>query len=225
MDKLIVALDAETRAEAISLALALRHFAGWMKIGLQLFTFEGPDVVRAVRDTGARVFLDLKLHDIPSTVGAAVASAARLDVEMLTFHLLGGTEMIRAAIAAAPSSLLLLGVTVLTSADAATLRGVGIDDDLSRQAGRLAKLGIDNGVRGLVASAHELPLLRQLCGRDVKLIVPGIRAGRDVQDQKRTMTARDALAAGADYLVIGRPVTRAPDPAAAAQKLLEEMES
>lgn len=224
-DRLIVALDVGTRAEAISLALTLAPFAGWMKIGLQLFTAEGPDLVRALCGTGANVFLDLKLHDIPNTVARAVESAANLEVGMLTLHLMGGGEMICAAVEAAPSSLLLLGVTVLTSANDETLRAIGVEDKVSQQAARLAKLGSENGIRGLVASAHEIGAIRQAIAHDVKLVVPGIRTGDSrADDQRRTMTPADAIAAGADYLVIGRPITSAPDPAAAAQKILEELE-
>jgi orotidine-5'-phosphate decarboxylase len=225
-DKLIVALDVETRAEAISLALDLAPFAQWMKIGLQLFTAEGPDAVRAVRETGANIFLDLKLHDIPNTVARAVESAAQLDVGMLTLHLMGGREMIRAAAKASPASLLLLGVTVLTSAKSETLRATGIDSDMPHQVTRLAKLGHENGIRGFVTSAHEVVAIRQSLGPDVKLVVPGVRPlGSTAADQKRTMTPAEAIAAGADYLVIGRPITGATHPAAAAQKILEELET
>ncbi len=225
-DKLIVALDVGTRAEAISLSIDLVPFAGWMKIGLQLFTAEGPDVVRAVRETGANVFLDLKLHDIPNTVARAVESAAQLDVRMLTLHLIGGPEMILAANEAAPTSLLLLGVTVLTSANDETLRRTGINSDIPHQVIRLAKLGSENGVRGLVISAHEVAAIRERLGPEVKLVVPGIRpCGSEPNDQKRTMTPAEAIAAGADYLVVGRPITGARNPAAAAQKVLEELES
>jgi orotidine-5'-phosphate decarboxylase len=225
-DRLIVALDVETRAEAISLALELSPFASWMKIGLQLFTAEGPDLVRAVRETGANVFLDLKLHDIPNTVARAVESAARLEVKMLTLHLLGGSEMVRAAVETAPPSLLLLGVTVLTSADHETLGAAGIDDDIPRQVARLAKLGHDNGIGGLVASAHEIKVIRETAGPEIKLVVPGIRpSGVRRHDQKRTMTPREAIVAGADYLVIGRPITGASNPAEATQKILEEIEN
>jgi orotidine-5'-phosphate decarboxylase len=224
--KLIVALDVGTRAEAVSLARTLAPFASWMKIGLQLFTSEGPDVVPAVRETGTNIFLDLKLHDIPITVARAVESAAKLDVGMLTLHLLGGSEMIRAAVHAAPPSLLLLGITVLTSANNETLRVAGIDNDISRQAARLAQLGKKNGIGGLVTAGHEIAAIRNTVGADMKLIVPGIRQ-RDSEpnDQKRTMTPAEAIAAGADYLVIGRPITAASDPAAAAQKVLEELEN
>ena len=225
-DRLIVALDVGTWSEAISLARALAPFASWMKIGLQLFTAEGPDLIRAVRETGAKAFLDLKLHDIPNTVAHAVESAAKLEVDMLTLHLVGGREMIRAAVNAAPASLVLLGVTVLTSANNETLRDTGIGDDVIQQAIRLAKLGCENGIGGLVTSAHEIAPIRKTVGEDVTLVVPGIRrGGSPPSDQKRTMTPAEAIAAGADYLVVGRPITAASDPAAAAQQILEELET
>ena len=225
-DRLIIALDVGTRAEGISLALTLAPFAGWMKIGLQLFTAEGPDLVRAIRETGASVFLDLKLHDIPNTVARAVQSVAKLDVQMLTLHLSGGAEMVRAAVAAAPENLLLLGVTVLTSANSETLREIGMVADVSRQVVRLAEIGADCGVGGLVASAHEIGALRKAVGENLKLVIPGIRPrGSEEKDQKRVMTPAEAIAAGADFLAIGRPITAAPDPIIAARKILEEIES
>ena len=225
-DRLIIALDVGSRAEAISLALTLAPFAGWMKIGLQLFTAEGPDLVRAIRETGTNVFLDLKLHDIPNTVARAVDSVAGLNVQMLSLHLSGGDEMLRAAVAAAPENLLLLGVTVLTSVNSETLREIGIAEDVSQQVIRLAKIGADCGIGGIVASAQEIGALRKTVGQNVKLVIPGIRPrGSDEHDQKRIMTPADAIAAGADYLVIGRPITAAPDPVIAATKILEEMES
>jgi orotidine-5'-phosphate decarboxylase len=225
-DRLIIALDVGTRAEAISLALTLARFAAWMKIGLQLFTAEGPDLVRAIRETGSKVFLDLKLNDIPNTVARAVESAAELDVQMLTLHLSGGSEVIRAAVSVAPDTLLLLGVTVLTSANGATLRETGITDGVSQQVVRLAKIGADCGIGGIVASAREIGALRKEIDRNVKLVIPGIRPpGSDEHDQKRTMTPAQAVAAGADYLVVGRPVTAAPDPIVAAKQILEEIES
>jgi orotidine-5'-phosphate decarboxylase len=225
-DRLIVALDVGTRAEGISLALTLAPFAGWMKIGLQLFTAEGPDLVRAIRETGARVFLDLKLHDIPNTVARAVQSVAKLDVQMLTLHLSGGSEMVRAAVAAAPENLLLLGVTVLTSANSETLREIGMVDDVSRQVVRLAEIGVNCGIGGLVASALEIGALRKTVGKSLKLVTPGIRLrGSEEHDQKRIMTPAQAIAAGADYLVIGRPITAAADPTVAVRTILEEIES
>jgi orotidine-5'-phosphate decarboxylase len=225
-DRLIVALDVGSRAEAISLALTLAPFAGWMKIGLQLFAAEGPDLVRAIRETGAHVFLDLKLHDIPNTVARAVESVAGLDAQMLSLHLTGGGEMVRAAVAAAPENLLLLGVTVLTSADSETLREIGMVEDISRQVVRLAGIGAACGIGGIVASAQEIGGLRKALGQNLKLVIPGIRLrGSEEQDQKRIMTPAEAINAGADYLVIGRPITAAPDPAIAATKILEEIES
>ncbi|PYI44658.1 MAG: orotidine-5'-phosphate decarboxylase [Verrucomicrobia bacterium] len=225
-DRLIIALDVGTRAEGISLALTLAPFAGWMKIGLQLFTAEGPDLVRAIRETGAHVFLDLKLHDIPNTVARAVQSVAKMDVQMLTLHLSGGAEMVRAAVAAAPENLLLLGVTVLTSTNSETLREIGMAEDVSRQVVRLAEIGVDCGIGGLVASAQEIGALRKAVGESLKLVVPGIRPRRSEEhDQKRIMTPTEAVAAGADYLVIGRPITGAHDPTIAARKILEEIET
>jgi orotidine-5'-phosphate decarboxylase len=225
-DRLIVALDVGTRAEAISLALTLRPFAGWMKIGFQLFAAEGPDLVRAIRETGVNVFLDLKLHDIPNTVARAVESVATLDVQMLTLHLSGGREMVRAAVGAAPGDLLLLGVTVLTSINSGTLREIGMAEDVSQQVVRLTRIGADCGIGGIVASAHEIAPLRKVVGQKLKLVIPGIRPrGSDQFDQKRTTAPGDAIAAGANYLVIGRPITAAADPAAAAQNILEEIEN
>lgn len=224
-ERLIIALDVSTADEALALTRQLQPFAGTMKIGLQLFTAEGPALVRAIRAEGIDVFLDLKLLDIPNTVAQAVRSAARLDVQMLTFHLSGGREMIAAAMAAAPSESLLLGVTVLTSANEQTLRDVGIPEAVPRQVNRLASLGVECGVRRLVASALELKGLREVCGSEVELIVPGIRPhDATADDQKRTMTPREALAAGADYLVMGRPITAAADPVRAARKIIEDLE-
>ena len=209
-DRLIIALDVGTRAEGISLALTLAPFASWMKIGLQLFTAEGPDLVRAIRETGASVFLDFKLHDIPNTVARAVESIAELDVQMLTLHLSGGAKMVQAAVAAAPANLLLLGVTVLTSAGSETLREIGIVENVSKQVVRLAEIGA----------------LRKTVGKGLKLVIPGIRPrGSEEHDQKRITTPAEAIAAGADFLVIGRPITSAPDPTIAARKILEEIES
>src|SRR5438477_9416788 len=192
-----------------------------MKIGLQLFTAEGPDLVRAIRETGAKVFLDLKLHDIPNTVARAVESAAALEVQMLTLHLCGGSDMIRSAVSVAPDNLLLLGVTVLTSASDETLREIGVTDDVSQQVVRLAEIGAECGIGGVVASAQEIAALRQAIDWSVKLVIPGIRpAGNEEHDQKRTTTPAEAITDGADYLVVGRPITTAPDPTIAARQIL-----
>src|SRR5438477_11140991 len=174
-DRLIIALDVGTRAEGISLALTLAPFAGWMKIGLQLFAAEGIDLVRAIRETGTNVFLDLKLHDIPNTVARAVDSVAGLNVQMLSLHLSGGDEMLRAAVAAAPENLLLLGVTVLTSVNSETLREIGMLEDVLRQVVRLAEIGADCGIGGIVASAREIAALREAVGESLQLATRRIR--------------------------------------------------
>jgi orotidine-5'-phosphate decarboxylase len=167
-EKIIVALDVATKAQALGLVEQLREQISFFKIGLQLYTAEGPEIVRAVLATGAKVFLDLKLHDIPNTVARAVESAANLGVQMLTIHLSGGMEMIRAAVAARQEKMSILGVTVLTSADEETLREIGIADKIDNHVLRLAKLGVENGIDGLVAGPREIRLLRKefdLAGR------------------------------------------------------------
>ncbi len=222
--RIIVALDLPTRDAALALARELSPHPGLFKIGLQLFIAAGPDIVREVRDLGSRVFLDLKLHDIPNTVGRAVESASSLGAEMLTIHLSGGSAMIAAAVAAAPAELLLLGVTVLTSSDAGTLRETGVSAPVEDQVASLAQLGVNAGLRGLVASPHELRKLRAAQGDKVQIVTPGIRpAGADANDQKRAMTPAEALAAGADYLVIGRPITAAPHPREALERIVADV--
>jgi orotidine-5'-phosphate decarboxylase len=224
-DKIIAALDVATKKEALDLVEQLRGDISCFKVGLQLYTAEGLEIVRAIRATGAHVFLDLKLHDIPNTVAKAVRSAAGLGVQMLTIHLCGGSEMIRAAISAKPQELSLLGVTVLTSADEQTLRQIGIADKIEDHVLRLAKLGVEAGIDGLVASPHELKMLRHQFGTKIKLVVPGIRPSwSDAGDQKRVMTPRQAMEAGADYLVIGRPIIADPRPSEAVNKILSELE-
>jgi len=223
-NKIIVALDVATKKEALDLVEQLRGDISCFKVGLQLYTAEGPEIVRAIRATGANVFLDLKLHDIPNTVAKAVESAAKLGAQMLTIHLCGGSEMIRAAVSAKPRELSLLGVTVLTSADEQTLRQVGIPDKIENHALRLAKLGVEGGIDGLVASPHELKMLRQQFGTKIKLVVPGIRPSwSEASDQKRVMTPKEAVDAGATYLVIGRPIACAEIPAEAAKRIAGEL--
>ena len=225
---IIVALDLPTAEAALDLAGRVAPAVGAFKIGKELFTAAGPDIVRRVRATGAAVFLDLKFHDIPNTVARAVAAATRLDVQMLTVHASGGGEMLRAAERAAQQTAaelgrptpLVLGVTVLTSANADTLRELGVIADVSAQVERLARLAVASGLRGLVCSPLELALLRGVLPRDVQLVTPGIRTGAEpADDQKRTLTPREALAAGADWLVIGRPICAASDPRAAAEAI------
>jgi orotidine-5'-phosphate decarboxylase len=225
-DRLIVALDVPTRTEALNLVRDLSPEVAFFKVGLQLYTAAGPEIVRSVLATGAKVFLDLKLHDIPNTVAWTVESAGQLRVQMLTIHLSGGAEMIRAAVAARKNNLSILGVTVLTSADEQTLRQVGISDNIRDHVLRLAKLCVDAGIDGLVASPHEVKMLRTQFGAKIKLVVPGIRPSwSEAGDQKRVMTPREALEAGADYLVIGRPIIAHPRPREAVTKILNEIES
>jgi orotidine-5'-phosphate decarboxylase len=223
-DKIIVALDVATREKALGLVEQLRSDISFFKIGFQLFTAEGPDVVRAVLSTGARVWLDLKLHDIPNTVARAVESASTLGVQMLTIHLSGGTEMIHAATEACSAEMLLLGVTVLTSSSEQMLREIGIAGTVENQVLRLAGLGVQAGIHGLVASPREIKMLRREFGDKIKIAVQGIRPSwAEPGDQKRFMTPRDAIEAGADYIGIGRPITAHRQPAEALAKILEEL--
>lgn len=223
-EKIVVALDVGTTKDALRLATLLADHVGLFKIGLQSYTAEGPALIDPLSLLGPKVFLDLKLHDIPNTVGKAVEAAGTLGVRMLTLHLSGGSEMIRAAVSARSDSLLLLGVTVLTSSTDETLAETGIAGKTSDQVLRLARLGVANGIDGLVASPHEARMLRAEFGDQIRIVTPGIRpSGADPGDQKRFATPREAIEAGADYLVIGRPITGAPDPKAAAQGVAEEL--
>src|SRR5438132_3699828 len=188
-DKIIVALDVPTKEKALGLVKQLRDQISFFKIGLQLYTAEGPEIVRTVLETGAKVWLDLKLHDIPNTVGRAVESAGSLGVQMLTIHLSGGAEMIRAATAARTGAMSILGVSVLTSATEQTLREIGISDKVEDQVFRLAKLGVEAGIDGIVASPHEIKKLRAEFGNKIKIVVQGIRpTWAEPGDQKRFMT-------------------------------------
>ena len=218
---IIAALDVSTAEEALALAQAVAPAVGAFKIGKELFVAEGPDIVRRVRDTGAAVFLDLKFHDIPNTVAKAVTSAARLDVQLLTVHASGGTAMLRAAQeAAGDNGPLVLGVTVLTSMDESDLAELGIQKTPAEQVHHLAKLATTAGLRGLVCSPQEIAPLRELLPAEVQLVTPGIRpAGSASGDQKRVMTPADAINAGADWLVIGRPIYAAENPRAAAEAI------
>jgi orotidine-5'-phosphate decarboxylase len=223
-DRIIVALDVPTKREALNLVEKLRDQMSFFKIGLQLYTAEGPGIVRAVSATGSKVWLDLKLHDIPNTVGRAVESAGRLGLQMLTIHLSGGSEMVRAATAARANNMLLLGVTVLTSSTEETLREIGIHSKVDDQVLRLAKLGVEAGIDGVVASPHEIKTLRREFGDKIKIAVQGIRPSwAEPGDQKRFMTPRQALDAGADYIGIGRPITRHPNPHEAVARILNEL--
>ncbi len=223
-DRLIVALDFPNQAKALALVSVLSGAVSIYKIGLQLYTAAGPEIVRAVGATGARVFLDLKLHDIPNTVAKAVAAAGELGVQMLTVHLSGGRAMLEAAVEVKPPNLALLGVTVLTSATEETLRETGIGSGLDEQVLRLGELGQKSGIDGLITSPHEVRLLRERLGNEITLVTPGVRPiWAATNDQKRFTTPHEALESGADYLVIGRPITAAPDPRGAMERLFEEI--
>jgi len=223
-NKIIVALDVATKQRALELVEQLRDEISFFKIGLQLYTAEGPEIVRAVLSTGAKVWLDLKLHDIPNTVARAVESANDLGVHMLTIHLSGGSEMIRAATGARANDLILLGVTVLTSATEETLREIGITDKVEDQLLRLVKLGVEAEIDGVVASPHEIRMLRREFDDRIKIAVQGIRpTWAEPGDQKRFMTPREAIEAGADYIGIGRPITAHRNPREAVEKILKEL--
>ena len=229
---IIAALDVPDAETALKLAAQIAPAVGAFKIGKELFVAAGPDIVRRVRGTGAAVFLDLKFHDIPNTVARAVAAAARLDVQMLTIHTSGGSAMMRAAEKSAQDtakllsrqSPLVLGVTVLTSLDNAALGEIGIQPDAARQVERLATLAVKAGLRGLVCSPLEIVALRKVLPAQTQLVTPGIRTGAEkADDQKRTLSPREAIAAGANWLVIGRPIYAAENPRAAAEKILESL--
>jgi orotidine-5'-phosphate decarboxylase len=225
-ERLIVALDRAARGDLLRLVGELSGVAGVFKIGLEAFVANGPELVRTIAGEGHRVFLDLKLHDIPNTVAHAVSEAAGLGVSMLTVHASGGGAMMRAAAqAAAGSPLLLLGVTVLTSLDDASLEQVGLAGPAERAVVRLARLAQTSGLGGAVASPREVASIRAACGPELKIVTPGIRAAGGGDDQARTLSAREAIAAGADWIVVGRPITDARDPRAAAQAILASLGS
>ena len=228
-DTLIVALDVPSHAQALQLAQSLTGVCRWVKVGLELYLAAGASVVRDLIGADFCVFLDLKFHDIPNTVAGAVRSAGNLGASLLTVHAAGGPEMLTAAAAAAaslPQPPRLLAVTVLTSMNAAQLRATGVDAAPAAQVTRLAELAVSSGIPGLVCSPQEVQALRQQLGSHIDLVTPGIRpAGADRGDQKRAATPAEAIAAGADFLVVGRPITAAPDPAAAARAILAEIRS
>src|SRR5271154_5464894 len=229
---IIVALDVPTADDALKFVEQLAPVSGGFKIGGELFTSAGPEIVRRIRALGALVFLDLKFHDIPNTVAKAVAAAVQLDVQMLTVHASGGSEMLKAAEQAAQETAwrlgrtppLVLGVTVLTSLDAGALREVGLDVNVDYQVRRLANVATKAGLRGLVCSPLEVVKLRQMLPPSTQLVTPGVRTGAEkADDQKRTLTPREAIAAGANWLVIGRPIYAAENPRQAAEKILESL--
>jgi len=229
---IIAALDVSTADAALKLAEEIRPAMGAFKIGSELFTTGGPEIVRRIRASGASVFLDLKFHDIPNTVAKAVAVATRLDVQMLTIHTSGGSEMMHAAQESAQETArqcgrkapLVLGVTVLTSVDSRMLAEIGSDANVGAQVERLAGLAVKAGLGGLVCSPLEIAALRQILPSEVQLVTPGIRTGTEkADDQKRTLTPKEALVAGANWLVIGRPIYAAKNPRAAAEEILQSL--
>jgi orotidine-5'-phosphate decarboxylase len=226
--RLIVALDVPTAAAANKIVAAVGHSAGTYKVGMQLYTAEGPQLVRELIKAGHGVFLDLKYHDIPNTVASAVRSAAALGVNMLTVHASGGSKMLHAAVEAgreANPALKILAVTALTSMDDADLNQVGVSGQTLDQVLRLAGIALGEGCQGIVASAREAYKLREL-GDDFLIVTPGVRpAGADHGDQARVATPAEAIANGATHVVIGRPITGAEDPASAAKAILEELAS
>jgi len=225
--RLIVALDVSSAAAARKIVAAVGDSAHTYKVGMQLYTAEGPAVVRELVDSGRRVFLDLKYHDIPNTVGAAVREAAGLGVSMLTVHASGGSHMLRAATEAAVAHVKapwVLAVTVLTSLDDADLNTVGIRENVVGQVLRLGALALSNGCRGVVASAREAAALREELGQDFVIVTPGVRpSGTGRGDQVRVVTPAEAVAAGATHIVVGRPIAGAADPAAEARAILSQI--
>ena len=225
--RLIVALDVSTSAAARKIVAAVGDSALAYKVGMQLFTAEGPAIVRELVGSGRRVFLDLKYKDIPNTVGAAVREAADLGVSMLTVHAGGGSKMLRSAVRAAQEvnpDLLVLAVTVLTSLDEPDLSMLGIRGGVLEQVLRLAALALENGCGGVVASAREAEALREEFGNHFKIVTPGVRpAGSGTDDQARVVTPAEAISAGASYIVVGRPITEASDPGAEARAILGQI--
>lgn len=232
-EKLIIALDVETAREAREMFARLRGSAGMFKIGSQLFTAAGPDIVREIVQAGERVFLDLKFHDIPNTVAAASREAARLGVSLFNLHASGGREMMKRAAAATAETAAregfprprVIAVTVLTSADAATLSEAGINSSPEQHATSLARLAAECGLDGVVASPHEIAPVREIVPRaDFLIVTPGVRPSHvSHDDQKRVMTPAEAVRAGASYIVVGRAILKAPDPFRAATEIIEEM--
>lgn len=221
IDRLVVAVDLSTRDDILRLVDTLHGSVGVFKIGLQAFIANGPSIVREVVARGERVFLDLKIHDIPNTAKHAVAEAASLGASIATVHTAGGESMLRAC---NHETLLVLGVTVLTSLTETDLLQIGFGGSAVDNAVRLARLAQTSGLRGVVASPLEIEPIREACGKDFVILTPGIRPkGSDVGDQQRVMTPGEAVRAGADYIVVGRPITNAADPRSAALRVVEEM--
>lgn len=226
-ERLIVALDVPSAAAAMKIAATVGHSAGTYKVCMQLYTAEGPPIVRDLISAGHGIFLDLKYHDIPNTVASAVRAAGALGVNMLTVHAAGGRKMLRAAVEAgreANPALKILAVTVLTSMNDEDLNRIGVPGTTADQVLRLGAMALASGCQGIVASAHEATELRRKLGHDFLIVTPGVRpAGADVGDQARVATPAEAIAAGATHIVVGRPITGADDPSMAAKAILGEI--
>jgi orotidine-5'-phosphate decarboxylase len=233
-DRLLVALDVDSAERALTLAGQVQGVAGGLKVGSRLFTMAGPDLVRRLVDSGARVFLDLKFHDIPNTVAQAVDAAVRTGAWMINVHASGGSAMMQAAARAAADAAastgrqapLVIAVTVLTSMDDETLKQTGVARPLVDHVLTLARMAKAAGLQGVVASPHETAEIRRACGPDFAIVTPGIRgasAGQEKNDQARTMGPAEAVAAGATYIVVGRPIIAAPEPRAAAEAIVAEL--
>lgn len=225
-DRIIVALDTDSPDKALDVVSSLRGEVGLFKVGMELFPRGGPDIVRRIREAGSDVFLDLKFHDIPNTVAGAVRSAAALGVRFATVHASGGKAMLAAAARAAEGTgTTLLAVTVLTSLDSGDLAEIGFSGTAADSVLRLAGLASGAGIGGIVCSAQEVPAVRERVGASVVLVTPGVRLPEEAaEDQKRVVTPEEAVRRGADYLVVGRPITKAQDPVAAARRFAAAME-
>jgi len=224
--RLIIALDVSTAAAAQKIVAAVGDSAFTYKVGMQLYTAEGPQVVRDLVASGRKVFLDLKYHDIPNTVAGAVTEAGKLGVGMLTVHAAGGGRMLRAAVEAAKANpgLMVLAVTVLTSLDGNDLEKIGIRGSVEDTVSRLASIALASGCQGVVASAREASTLRAELGSEFAIVTPGVRpAGTEVGDQVRVVTPAEAIASGATHIVVGRPITEAADPGAEARAILGQI--
>jgi orotidine-5'-phosphate decarboxylase len=231
-EKIIFALDVEHFTEARQWVNTLKDHVGFFKVGKQLFTHAGPKVVDMIRQKGQKVFLDLKFHDIPNTVSKAGEEATKLEVAMFNLHALGGFEMMKKTVEASRAVAktlgipkpLILAVTILTSMDEETMREVGIQGPVQDEVGRLALLATKAGVDGVVASPQEISIIRQRCGEKFLIVTPGVRSPTDKKDdQKRTLSPKEAIQAGANYLVIGRPIKEAKDPLEAVQRIIEDI--
>jgi orotidine-5'-phosphate decarboxylase len=227
--RVIVALDLSNAPDAEALVAGCGGLAGMLKVGKQLFVAAGPDIVRSIVGSGQKVFLDLKFHDIPNTVAKAAIEAARLGVSMMTIHASGGPEMIRATRAAleaecGPDRPVILAVTVLTSMDAESLRAIGIDRTPRDHVMRLARMAVEAGADGVVCSPEEITMLREALGPDPVIVTPGVRMpGQSADDQKRVATPAQAIADGADWIVVGRYVNQSEDPAGAIREVLASL--